>query len=179
VLGLGFTMSASDAQALIRRDPRNADVLYPYVNGEDLNSRPDSSGSRWIVNFGERTEAQSRTFAEPWAWIEERVKPERMTKDGVKYPRMVDEWWKYWNARPGLRAAIDGLSHVLAITLVSKVVLPVRVPTGQVFSHAAAVFATNDMADLALLSSAPHYWWAISHASTMGNVLRYTPSDQK
>lgn|GEM_PF-2467233 len=52
-------------------------------------------------------------------------------------------------------------------------------PTGQVFSHAAAVFATNDMADLALLSSAPHYWWAISHASTMGNVLRYTPSDQK
>ena len=102
-----------------------------------------------------------------------------MTKDGVKYPRMVDEWWKYWNARPGLRAAIDGLSHVLAITLVSKVVLSVRVPTGQVFSHAAAVFATNDMADLALLSSAPHYWWAISHASTMGNVLRYTPSDQK
>ena len=47
-----------------------------------------------------------------------------MTKDGVKYPRMVDEWWKYWNARPGLRAAIDGLSHVLTITLVSKVVIP-------------------------------------------------------
>ena len=50
-------------------------------------------------------------------------------------------------------------------------------PTGQVFSHAAAVFATNDMADLALLSSAPHYWWAISHASTLETRIRYTPSD--
>src|SRR5664280_2287649 len=100
-----------------------------------------------------------------------------MTKDGVKYPRMVDEWWKYWNARPGLRAAIDGPRPGDHPGQQGR--YPVRVPTGQVFSHAAAVFATNDMADLALLSSAPHYWWAISHASTMGNVLRYTPSDQK
>jgi hypothetical protein len=30
---------------------------------------------------------------------------------------------------------------------------------------------------LALLSSAPHYWWAISRASTMKGDLRYTPTD--
>src|SRR5664279_1389871 len=100
-----------------------------------------------------------------------------MAKDGVKYPRMVDEWWKYWNARPGLYAAIEGLPHVLAITRVSKVVLPVRMQTGQVFSDACVVFATEDLADLALLSSAPHYWWAISHASTLETRIRYTPSD--
>jgi len=102
-----------------------------------------------------------------------------MTKDGVKYPRMVDEWWKYWNARPGLRAANRWPVPRPGDHPGQQGRYPVRVPTGQVFSHAAAVFATNDMADLALLSSAPHYWWAISHASTMGNVLRYTPSDQK
>lgn len=28
-----------------------------------------------------------------------------------------------------------------------------------------------------MLSSAPHYWWAISWASTMKGDLRYTPSD--
>ena len=51
------------------------------------------------------------------------------------------------------------------------------VPTGQVFSHMLGVFATDDAAMLGLLSSAPHYWWAISRASTMKGDLRYTPTD--
>jgi hypothetical protein len=37
VLGLGFTMSADEAAALIAKDPRNADCLQPYVIGQDLN----------------------------------------------------------------------------------------------------------------------------------------------
>jgi hypothetical protein len=177
VLGVGFTMSESEARDMIARGPRSAEVLAPYVNGEDLNSRPDSSAGRWIVNFGEMSEAQARSYPDPWTWIEHWVKPERMTKDRVKNPRMVNEWWRYWRVRPGLYGAIEGLSQVFAITLVSKVVLPVRVPTGQVFSHATAVFATEDLADLALLSSAPHYWWAISRSSTLETRIRYTPSD--
>ena len=55
--------------------------------------------------------------------------------------------------------------------------MPVLVPTGQVISEAVVVFATDDPAMLGLLSSAPHYWWAISRASTMKGDLRYTPSD--
>ena len=39
------------------------------------------------------------------------------------------------------------------------------------------VFATDDTGMLALLSSSPHYWWAISRASTMKGDLRYTPTD--
>src|SRR5690606_21220023 len=51
VLGMGFVMSPEEAQALIAKDPRNRDVLLPYLNGEDLNSRPDQSPSRWVINF--------------------------------------------------------------------------------------------------------------------------------
>ena len=25
--------------------------LFPYLNGEDLNTRPDQSPSRWVINF--------------------------------------------------------------------------------------------------------------------------------
>jgi hypothetical protein len=74
-------------------------------------------------------------------------------------------------------AAIADLQRVIVITLVSKVVMPVMVPTGQVFSHMLGVFATDDTAMLALLSSAPHYWWARARASSMKADLRYTPSD--
>jgi hypothetical protein len=177
VLGMGFTMTQAEAQVLIDSDARNAEVLFPFVNGEDLNSRPDSSGSRWIINFGNLSKAQASSYVESWAWIEKHVYPERMTKDRTKYPQMVDEWWKYWRPRPALYASIEGLSHVVVIALVSDVVMPVRVKTKQVFSHQTAVFATDDLADLALLSSAPHYWWAITWGSTLETRIRYTPSD--
>ncbi|MGE3108394.1 MAG: restriction endonuclease [Phycisphaerales bacterium] len=51
VLGMGFVMTPEEARGLIARDPRNAEVLMPYLNGEDLNSRPDQSPSRWVINF--------------------------------------------------------------------------------------------------------------------------------
>lgn len=51
VLGMGFVMTPAEAQALTDKDPRNREVLFPYLNGEDLNSRPDQSASRWVINF--------------------------------------------------------------------------------------------------------------------------------
>src|SRR5262249_7900193 len=51
VLGMGFVLAPEQADRLIERSPRNRDVLFPYLNGEDLNSRPDQSPSRWVINF--------------------------------------------------------------------------------------------------------------------------------
>ncbi|MET8195482.1 SAM-dependent DNA methyltransferase [Micromonospora sp. NPDC005222] len=51
VLGMGFTMEPREAEALIAKDPRNREILFPYLNGQDLNSRPDGSASRWVINF--------------------------------------------------------------------------------------------------------------------------------
>lgn len=51
VLGMGFVLTLDEAAALIARNPNNRDCLFPYLNGEDLNSRPDQSPSRWVINF--------------------------------------------------------------------------------------------------------------------------------
>ena len=51
ILGMGFVMTPDKALAIIDKDSRNGDVLFPYLNGEDLNSRPDQSASRWVINF--------------------------------------------------------------------------------------------------------------------------------
>ena len=53
VLGMGFILTTEETQALIGKDARNADCLYPFLNGEDLNSRPDQSPSRWVINFND------------------------------------------------------------------------------------------------------------------------------
>ena len=36
VLGMGFVIEPAEAEEWIAADPRNAEVLFPYLNGEDL-----------------------------------------------------------------------------------------------------------------------------------------------
>ena len=51
VLGLGFTLGEAEANALLERDSKNVEALFPYLNGEDLNSHPQQHPSRWVINF--------------------------------------------------------------------------------------------------------------------------------
>ena len=73
---------------LIAKNPRNKDVLFPYLNGEDLNSRPDQSPSRWVINFFDwpldRDSAPNdyegpvaADYPDCLAIIEQKVKPEK------------------------------------------------------------------------------------------------------
>lgn len=172
--GVGFTMEPKLATDLIARDPRNKNVLFPYLNGQDLNSNPDCSAKRWVINFHEWSEEKAREYPECYEQVTRLVKPDRQRHSER---RTRESWWRYQRPRPELKAAIAGLTRTVVITLVSKVVMPAMVPTGQVFSHMLGVFATDDTAMLALLSSAPHYWWTIERASTLETRVRYTPSD--
>ncbi|MFI0978897.1 Eco57I restriction-modification methylase domain-containing protein [Streptomyces sp. NPDC021093] len=174
VLGVGFTMEPGAAQDLVAKDDRYREVLFPYLTGQDLNSSSSGVASRWIINFHGWSEERASEYSEAFEQVQRLVKPDR---DKANQREYRDLWWQY--ARRGLARmrAVEGLERVLAITLHTKTVMPVAVKANQVFSHGLAVFATDDMAMLALLSSAPHYWWAISRASTMKGDLRYTPSD--
>ncbi len=177
VLGKGFILESEEAGEWITEEPRNSEVLFPYLNGEDLNSRPDCSASRWVVDFNERSQEAARQYELPWRHIFDKVRPERVVKDAEKYPRMVKEWWKYWNSRPAMRKAIADLNEVLVIARVSKTVMPVRVSTESVMSEATVVFATDSHAQQAVLSSSLHQYWAIAYGSGMRSDPRYTPSD--
>ncbi|MFC6094992.1 hypothetical protein ACFP3R_37525, partial [Saccharothrix lopnurensis] len=66
---------------------------------------------------------------------------------------------------------------VLVVALVSRTVMPARVLARQVLAHKLGVFATNQDADLALLSSTFHTSWSWRNSSTMKADLNYSPSD--
>ena len=181
VLGMGFVVDPEEAQEWIAADARNAEVLFPYLNGEDLNQRSDASASRWVVDFNDWPEERARAYHLPYRRLAERVKPERQRRkpDGgyaLRKP-LPERWWQYGEKRPALRKAISDLSEVLVIALVSKTVMPMRVSTGQVFSHMLGVFAIDDYGAQAVLSSTLHRTWAITYGSTLETRVRYTPSD--
>lgn len=181
VLGMGFVLEPDEAQALIAKDPRNKDVLFPFLNGQDLNSRPDQSPSRWVINFFDWTAEKAATYPDCWQIIEERVRPERQrTKEDGSYvlrKPLPQKYWIYNDKRPTLYATIAGLGRVLVLTIVSRTVAFTFVPAGQVYAHRLAVFATDTFAQFALLQSSCHYYWAWQYSSTMKSDLNYSPSD--
>ncbi|GGV24045.1 hypothetical protein GCM10010182_53000 [Actinomadura cremea] len=176
VNGIGFVMSDDEARDLLRRDLRISEVLSRYLNGQDVNTDPGLLAKRYIIDFRNWSLERASEYPDALDRVRELVKPKRdILPDSKRVTR--ERWWQYEKLAPGLRAAIHPLKRVIVITLVSKTVMPVMVPTGQVFSHMLGVFATEETAMLATLSSAPHYWWAVSRASSMKADLRYTPSD--
>ena len=173
VLGMGFVLTHSEADEMVAADPKNAEVIFPYLNGRDLNDSPDQRASRRIINFFDWTEEHAQRYALPFRHVAQRVRPERATKDAKKYPKMVNEWWRYWNERPGLYAALAGLDQAIAITNVSNVVQPTLVPTEQVFSHSLTVFASESEAFFGVLASAVHGEWVRRHAGGLRTDVRY------
>ena len=125
ILGMGFTMDPGRARELVRLDQRNNDVLFPYLNGQDLNSRPDNSASRWVINFHDWTEERAKSYPECYEQVVRLVKPER-EKNNDKRRREI--WWRFTRPSPEFYKANGSLDRVVSITRVSKTVMPVMVP---------------------------------------------------
>ena len=72
-LGMGFTFDDSGPadddtpgipspiatmERLIAENPKNAEVIFPYIGGEEVNSSPTHAHHRYVINFGERSEGE-------------------------------------------------------------------------------------------------------------------------
>ena len=61
VLGMGFTFDDTDKKGvasplaemrrLIELEPRNREVIFPYIGGEEVNTSPTHAHHRYVINF--------------------------------------------------------------------------------------------------------------------------------
>ena len=185
ILGMGFTFDDTDKKGvttplaemrrLIHNDPRNREVILPYIGGQEVNSSPKHAQHRYVINFGERDEAECRRFwPDVFAIVEERVKPERLRQNDVG---AKNKWWQFIRPRPELRQAIADLDRVLVISQTSKTMAFLFLPTGMVYSHKLVVFPFNCYSAFSVLQARTHEIWARFFGSTMKDDAVYTPSD--
>lgn len=180
VLGMGFVLEPEQARALIERDPRNRDVLFPYLNGEDLNSRPDQSPSRWVINFHDWPLERAETYPNCMAIVREKVKPDR-DRLGLKsdasakgYSRL---WWQYARKGLDLYATIAGMERVLVTAQTSRRWCPAFEPVGIICSHSTIVFPLETWAAFAMMQAIMHEEWRLEYGPSLRLDARYTPSD--
>ena len=189
VLGKGFILTYEQALALIEKNPKNNDVIFPYLSGDDLNNNPDQSPSRWVINFFDWTEEKAKEYIDCYKIIEEKVKPERQRwafdmngneiigEYALRKP-LPEKWWIYADKRPALYNAIAKFENVLVVGRVAKHFSPSFVPRDMVYHEKTIVFSLSNYQSFLVLQTTLYKEWIWSRPTTIGsNGLSYTPSD--
>ncbi|QQM29622.1 hypothetical protein JET14_15095 [Martelella lutilitoris] len=199
VLGKGFVLSPDEAQQMLDADPKNADVILPYLDGDDLKSIPEQRPTRWVISFWDWSEERAQEYELPWQRIEDRVKPERqrLNEQGefVLRKPLPERWWQFGEKRPGLYHAVgrgrhfeqhpkdwdaqaEPLQHIFVAGRVGKYFNPSVVSNDVIFHEKCVVFAVAEAyAYAAIFNSSPVDAWVWKQSSRMKLDLNFSPSD--
>jgi hypothetical protein len=178
----GFFLTPDEAAEMIKADPRNREVLFPYMIGRDLVE--DYGPTRWIIDFAKRDQFAARSYALPWARVQERVMPvvlakaeaekKAQRKEVTRYTRIAARWWQFYDYRPGTIAAINSVPRWIALSRTSK--RPIFEFISQQI-HADSklmVFAFADDYSFGILSSDLHWSWTLARGGTLESRPCYT-----
>ncbi len=195
ILGSGFKLSEEDALAMIDRDPKNRDVLFPYINGSNLNSSPLQKPGCWIINFFDWKEEKAKQYSEPYQLVLSKVKPVRQElkangefKQRKPLPQL---WWQHAEKRPALYHAIGRgcsfekhpknwdssikpLTKVLVNAQTTKYFNPTMIENVPLFDQKLSVFSTSTFSDLAVLNSSMVQTWIWEHSGRQQKDLSFT-----
>ena len=191
VLGMGFTFDDSGPadddtpgipspiatmKRLIAESPKNAEVIFPYIGGEEVNSSPTHAHHRYVINFGERSEDECRReWPELMGIVERKVKPGRLEQNREVRARY---WWRFGESCPALYAAIAHCSEVPVVARTSRSLALAIVNSTMIFSENLIVFAVPSPWPLwPLIQCQAHDIWVRSFTSSFKDDLAYRPSD--
>jgi MmeI, target recognition domain/Eco57I restriction-modification methylase len=174
VLGMGFTLTPEERDALVAKDPRNAERIFPYLGGEEVNTSPTQSFNRYVISFGQMSLEEAERWPDLIAIVREKVKPERGKNNRANYR---ERWWQFGEYRPGLFEAIRGAPRCLVNSRVSKHLMFAFQPTDRVFAETLYSYPMTATAQFAVVQSRVHGPWAWLLSSSMRGDLRYAASD--
>jgi len=173
-LGDGFLLSHQEAEEITSADPRNAEVIFPVINGQEVNNEPSQTPGRSIINFFDWELERAQKFETPFTIVEDKVKPFRATQNRA---RNRDVWWIYAEHRPGLMRGLKPISRCFVAAATTKYLNFSAAPTSYVFLNTLYVFTTDRWDLYTIVQSTIHEVWARKYSGALETRLRYSPSD--
>jgi hypothetical protein len=161
-------------RTLIAKDPRNAERIFPYIGGEEINTDPRHQHRRFVIDFRSMREDQARGWPDLMDILERRVRPERIKQASIVNP---DRWWMHARSAGDLYIEISKIPYMIAICRVAPQFTFARIPTNVVPAESTILFAFSDWERFSILQSRSHELWSRFLSSSMKDDLRYTPSD--
>lgn len=168
--GAGFVLSPEQARALVKQNPRNAEIIRPYRNGKDLTARPRGV---YLIDFGYLEEDEAKQYPQLFDIVRDQVKPHR---DSNARATIAKYWWRFGWPRRELRDALKGQSRYIATTETSKHRMFTFLDAKVAPDHMVVCVASADAFHLGVVSSTIHIVWALAAGGTLENRPRYNKS---
>jgi hypothetical protein len=155
ILGMGFTFddtdkkgvanSLAEMERLIAKDPRNAERIFPYLGGEEVNDSPTHAHHRYVIDFADFPLRREKLDGKSWlrahederkAWLRTGIVPNdysepvatdwpdllaivearvKPDRDDQERDALRVRWWHYAEKRPGLYRSIKSARRVLVV----------------------------------------------------------------
>lgn len=179
-----FEIDASTARSWLKlpsnpNGAKNSKVVKRWETGIDLTRRKQE---RWVIDFGnDMTEKDAAFYEAPFEHALKTVRPNRtrLNEKGefaVRRENHRKNWWRYGEARPGMRKKLAPLSRYIATPEVAKhrffsFLETTVVPTGSIYA-----IAREDDVTFGILHSHIHELWSLRMGTSLEDRPRYTPS---
>ena len=174
----GVASPLAEMRRLIDENPRNQEVIFPYVGGAEVNTSPTHAHHRYVINFRDWP-LRREDVGESWAGADADRQRELRRRSAVPldYPDPVaadwpellaivekglqkedriqndkvgpNRWWQFLRPRPELHAAIAEMDRVL-VTGAAAVAYHMFafVSSRQVFSHKLTVLPFSPFSNM-------------------------------
>ena len=178
----GFLLTPDEAAEMIKADPRNREVLFPYMIGRDLVE--EGAPTRWSIDFAQNDVFFARGYPLAFERVKERVMPDviahaevekaKTGKTTTRWTRVAERWWQFRDYQPGTIAAIKTVPRYIAVSRVTKRPIFEFVSSGIHPDNALVVFPFADDYSFGILQSGLHWAWFKARCSTLEGRFRYT-----
>ncbi len=177
---------------MTRREPRSADLLFPYLTADELIGNPASQPSRFVIDLQPRDIFQAGSYDKAMNHIRTTVLPARekaaseelernkglpadsKRKGNKHHANFLKRWWLLSYPRGELIEKLAHLSRYISCGRVTKRPIFEFVSTAIRPNDALMVFPLADDYSFGILQSSLHFGWFKARCSTLKGDFRYT-----
>ncbi|CAH1073341.1 Eco57I restriction-modification methylase domain-containing protein [Candidatus Nitrotoga sp. 1052] len=170
-LGEGFLLTHEEATQMKSLNNTLQEVIFPVINGDEVNNHPEHIPGRSIINFFDWTLERAQSYGSAYQRVHDLVKPVR---DKDKRPVRRERWWQYAERASGLYSRIDGLCRVFATSGTSKHLSFTALPTGYVYTQSLKILTSDRWDVFAVIHCTLHEVWARKYSGSLETRLSYS-----
>ena len=179
----GFVIEPDEAKKLLEADPKNCEVVHPFLIGQELvtSGKPE----RWVIDFQKMDILQAQSYTAPFSKIKQTVLPhieeyarKEREKTGLETGQdqtWLKNWWQHFRCRKELVDRVGQFQRYIVCSGVTKCPIFNFVSSDIRPDHALFAFAFPDDYSFGVLQSSAHWLWFITKCSKLGEQFRYTP----
>lgn len=178
----GFFLTAAEANALVAQDPKSAEVVFPYMIGDDLVAK--GAPGKFVIDFAQRDQFEARSYQAAFERVKRLVMPEvvakaedekaKSGKETTRWTRMVKRWWQFRDYQPGTMSSIATIPRYVSCARVTKRPIFEFIDSRIHPDTMLIVFPMADDYSFGIIQSSIHFEWFKARCSSLKGDFRYT-----